>query len=422
MLTFALVILILFILVTLIVCRDRGAPHDRYFSTLETTLEQSGIARPMMLLDMDRVDHNIEVVRQRMGDTSNLRIVAKSLPCPGLLAYLQQKLETNRLMVFHQPFLNQLVRAFPDGDFLIGKPFPVAAATTFLDQLDEKEFNCLSQVQWLVDSYPRLEEYLALAQKRELKFRINVEINVGLNRGGLAEANELLPLLQLIQNNPDHLEFSGLMGYEAHLAKMPLSSIRQAGRKKALSTYSDFVAEIEQHFPEWLKKSLCFNGAGSMTYQLYPENDRGPINEISIGSAFVKPVDFDLDTLVEHQAALFIATPVLKKHRGLSLPFLSDFSQLASRLNKNLEHSFFIYGGWWKAQVCSPMGLKNNSFYGRSTNQELLTGSSSTGLEVDCSVFLRPTQSESVMLQFGQIKIMRGSQLSDQWQAFDQDY
>jgi hypothetical protein len=40
-------------------------------------------------------------------------------------------------------------------------------------------------------------------------------------------------------------------------------------------------------------------------------------NELSIGTAFVQPCDFDIATLSQHQAACFIATPVLKALRSM---------------------------------------------------------------------------------------------------------
>jgi D-serine deaminase-like pyridoxal phosphate-dependent protein len=73
--------------------------------------------------------------------------------------------------------------------------------------------------------------------------------------------------------------------------------------------------------------------------------------------------------------------------------------------NPNSERAFFIYGGHWLARPVSPPGLEHSPLYGRSSNQELLTGSRSVELEPDDYVFFRPTQSEAVFLQFGDIAI-----------------
>ncbi|MDD9893526.1 MAG: DSD1 family PLP-dependent enzyme, partial [Gammaproteobacteria bacterium] len=80
--------------------------------------------------------------------------------------------------------------------------------------------------------------------------------------------------------------------------------------------------------------------------------------------------------------------------------------------------TFFIYGGYWKAQPENPPGLKTNSMYGRSTNQEMLNGSAAVDLDVGDHVFLRPTQSEHVMLQFGDLLTARGGKLGETWPVF----
>ncbi len=82
--------------------------------------------------------------------------------------------------------------------------------------------------------------------------------------------------------------------------------------------------------------------------------------------------------------------------------------------------TFFVYGGYWKARPVSPPGLLENPVFGRSSNQEMLNGSQSVALEVDDYVFYRPTQSESVMLQFGDLALVRGGQIVDFWPVFEE--
>ena len=50
---------------------------------------------------------------------------------PGLVF---QASGSQRLMVFHQPFLNRVAAHFPQADVLLGKPMPVAAAHNFYRQ------------------------------------------------------------------------------------------------------------------------------------------------------------------------------------------------------------------------------------------------------------------------------------------------
>jgi D-serine deaminase-like pyridoxal phosphate-dependent protein len=68
----------------------------------------------------------------------------------------------------------------------------------------------------------------------------------------------------------------------------------------------------------------------------------------------------------------------------------------------------------------APPGLLTNGVYGRSTNQDLANASTSVSIDVDDFVFLRPTQSESVFLQFGDLVVVRGNALVDRWPVLEQ--
>ena len=162
--------------------------------------------------------------------------------------------------------------------------------------------------------------------------------------------------------------------------------------------------------------SLTFNGAGSPTYAYYQNVHL--LNDISVGSALLKPRNFDLDSLVDHQPAMFIATPVLKKLQGVNIPFLEFAAPLIRKLKRSWGTTLFIYGGYWKAVPHSPTGLATNRLYGRSTNQEMLNAPENIAVDVDDYVFFRPTQSESVMLQFGDLLVVRGGEIVGRWPVF----
>lgn len=87
-------------------------------------------------------------------------------------------------------------------------------------------------------------------------------------------------------------------------------------------------------------------------------------------------------------------------------------------LNPNLDRSIFIHGGYWKAKPVDPPGLNYNPTYGRSSNQEVLTGGPQTDIQPDDHVFLRPTQSEAVLMQFGDIAIYDKGTIVDMWSPF----
>ncbi len=77
-------------------------------------------------------------------------------------------------------------------------------------------------VQWLVDSEERLREYLDFARRRGITLRVNLEIDVGLHRGGRESNEELGRMLGIIAAGSGRLVFAGFMGYDGHVAHVPL--------------------------------------------------------------------------------------------------------------------------------------------------------------------------------------------------------
>ncbi len=411
---------VLLLLAALLRPGDTGAPYSPFFSKLNTELKAGGTARPVLVLDLDILDQNIATLLSHMDRGKKFRLVAKSLPSIRLIDYICKKTGTRNIMVFHQPFINRLAERLPRLEMLLGKPMPAAAAQTCLKRLKKtSSFDVSKQIQWLIDNTNRLNQYLALAKNQNMKLLINIELDVGLHRGGLQNDRELHEMLTLIRDNPKHLSFSGFMGYEAHIAKAPpVISSRESALEESLETYNRFINYGEKNFPQLFKRQLTFNSAGSTTYQMY--KNVPVINDISAGSGLVKPSDFDLPTLADHLPALFIATPVLKKNRGLFIPYLEFLSSFWGLINPNWRQSYFIYGGYWKAVYHEPKGLRGNPIYGHSSNQEIATSSEKTALNIDDFVFLRPTQSEAVMLQFGDIIIMRNKKIIDRWPVLKQ--
>ena len=399
---------------------NRAAPHGSYFLGLQGTLQQAGIGRPVMLIDRQRLKKNCDTLMQSLPANRHYRIVAKSLPSVALIEQVMTFTGTNRVMVFHQPFMNALANAIPHCDMLLGKPMPVAAARNFYQRLGESRFDPETQLQWLVDTEARLQQYLQLAQELGQPLRINLELDVGLHRGGLTQLEQLDACLALIDANPEHLSFSGFMGYDAHVGKLPaVVESAEASLAKANAIYQGFVDRLLEIHPQTDLSSLTLNGAGSPTVTLH--GDDTPLNELAAGSCLVKGIDFDIGPLEAFEPAAFIAAPVLKKLHGLELPGPLPAGSLWSAWDPNRRMTWFIYGGYWKARPVSPPGMQENAVYGFSTNQMMYNSGPGTDLSVDDFLFLRPTQSEFVLLQFGDLAAL-DSEGVNWWPVLEQGH
>jgi len=391
---------------------------QRYFDQLSEALNREGVAYPVLVIDKARFDHNLACLKKVLDKGFDYRIVAKSLPCISLLQYLMAETNTRRLMCFHLPFLMHVIESLPEADILLGKPMTINGLKCFYHwhraNASRLTFNPDKQLQWLVDSESRLAAYESVALSLGLTLNINLEVDIGLHRGGYSCEKTFCQSLRTIKAS-SCLKLSGIMGYEAHITKIPAVL---GGPKKAAflakMQYQKFVGLIEQEVGD--VSDLCLNTGGSSTYPLYGDNES--CNEIATASALVKPSDFDVDTLAHHQPATFIATPVLKCISQPELPMAKKVSFAMRGVGLMPRQACFIYGGGWLASPCFPEGVKKVDVYGHSTNQELYSLPAGSQLQEEDFMFFRPTQSEAVFLQFGKIAIYENGQIIDWWSVF----
>lgn len=387
-----------------------------YFTALNKELKSYKRSIPNLLIDLDLLDSNIEILLSSLQSNTDFRIVVKSLPSIDLLQYVMVKAATTKLMVFHQPFLTDIAQTCDEQvDILLGKPMPIKTAQYFYETLKstDNNLNPYTQIQWLIDTQERLIQYLDLAKQLNQPLRVNLELDVGLHRGGFSNLSSLSTALVLISENKEWLSLSGFMGYDPHVVKLP-KIIRS--KKKALRLANEFYHQcktlLKTEFPTLWSDQLTFNGAGSPTINLHNDTT-SPLNDISAGSALVKPTTFDIPSLEAYVPACFISTPVLKKFKETNIPGLEKIKGILNILSKANRHSYFIYGGYWKADYYYPTGLKQNELFGASTNQTMVNSIST--LDVDDFVFLRPQQSEFVFLQFGDILTIRNGRIIGEW-------
>ncbi|MDP3814784.1 alanine racemase [Pseudomonas sp.] len=392
---------------------DHGQPYTPYFARLNQLLRQQSPGIPLLIVDLGRLDQNAELLARRLGSQLPLRLVAKSLGSIGMLDYLANKLGTQRFMVFHQPQLNQLAHSFPQSDLLLGKPLPAAAALRFYQQLPAgSAFVPARQLTWLVDSPARLGEYAELARALGQPLQIALEIDIGMARGGFATPAQLGEALAWLRANPAPLHVRGLMGYDGHLGHTPFW-VGQAGAfARSTASYRAFIVTATEFRELWPRQALL-NGGGSLTYALHAAGAT-PLNEVAVGSALLKPSDFDVELLAGHRPALWIASPVLKALAG-QWPFLDGTQALLQAWNPNRQQAYYLYGGQWPADPVAPAGLSYDALYGRSANQERLLGSGSSGLGVDDWVFLRPQRAEGLIESFAELYLLRNERLVGRW-------
>ncbi|WFP74691.1 alanine racemase [Mesorhizobium sp. WSM4906] len=373
---------------------------SEYFAELSKALKAAQIFRPCLVLDRDRLDANIALVKQRLAPGLAVRLVDKSLPCLPLLSYIARALETNRFMTFHPPVTQAVLDAFPEGDLLYGKPMPAGAASAALTRGGA---GWRSRVCWLIDTPERLSEYGALASALDTELRFAFEIDVGLHRGGFSSPAEIEAL-----SIPKGLRCEGIMAYEAHAPEIPgLFGGAERALKKASAKAADFVAGLD---PD---RRRTLNIGGSKTALLH---GGGVANEVSIGSAFVLPSDFDTPGLDGFQPAALIATPILKALDPV-LPGPAALSKTLQALGLFPRKGCYLYGGKWMAEPLFPEVMKPSGLIGLSSNQQFMGLPAGSDVKPGDYAFLRPTQSEAVLQHFGSLAVFSGGRIVEFWPA-----
>jgi D-serine deaminase-like pyridoxal phosphate-dependent protein len=385
--------------------------EQAYFEALAAALRQEALNQPTLIIDLDRLDDNIAAVGKAMetalGGSQNLRLVDKSLASIPLLAHIMEKTGTAKIMSFHLPLTLAVLEAFPEVDILYGKPLPVQALARKLNILDSIAADRLAaQTVFLIDTDRRLAQFSSLAEETGRTLRIAFEVDTGMHRGGFSSPTALRSALQQAAQS-SRLRLEGIMGYEAHISEIPRIF---GGPDGEMRKVKQRMAEFRDVLPPEAREII--NMGGSKTALGYDTS--GVATEISMGSGFIKPTDFETPMLDQLKPALFIATPILKVVDAY-LPGPKFVTRLMQTIGLFPKKACFLYGGKWMAKPVYPEGMSANSIWGLSSNQQLMALASDCTLGVDDLVFFRPTQSEAVLQHFGQIALYQQGKITGQW-------
>ncbi|CAF4555342.1 unnamed protein product [Rotaria socialis] len=378
------------------------------------------------IIDLDRLDSNVHFVQKQLGDGYQLRLVTKSLPSLDLLKYMMVKVQTNRLMVFSESFLAEILSNLnPDSlDILLGTPLPVDAFIRLV------AYNGWNTINWLIDTNERLNQYLYYAQQEHIRIKINLEIDVGLHRGGFEITKDFAEAVEIIKQNSQYLELTGLMGYDGHVPYVPFYINKERSIRKTFvhvqELYDQFVDELKKHYDAKAMSTMTFNSGGSHTYFYYSDyKSATPVNDIAVGSGFLAPKQFSDLIELGHQPALFLSAPVLKKIESSKLPHAEKLSALVNIWDPNLKTSYFMLGGGWPGELVGPMGLKRNHWWDENDlgytnqlpNQSILSGSDENTLNVSDFIFYHPWEGDG-MLCFKKLVLYRQNSIAGEWDTY----
>lgn len=95
---------------------DKGESHTLEFRQLSDALDRAQYFKPTLVIDYNKLLENVATLQQNVDNRFKIRIVGKSLPSVPLLDLAMKECATDRIMLFHQPFLTEVAKEIPAAD------------------------------------------------------------------------------------------------------------------------------------------------------------------------------------------------------------------------------------------------------------------------------------------------------------------
>ncbi|MGQ9500685.1 MAG: DSD1 family PLP-dependent enzyme [Anaerolineae bacterium] len=166
-----------------------------------------------------------------------------------------------------------------------------------------------SDVMVAVDDPENVAELDIAAQAKGVRLRVVIEIDIGMQRCGVAPGQPVLDLAQQIARSPG-LRFEGVMGYEGHVIFTPDPEERKVKTEASLQLMMESVEQLRKAgFPVNI-----VSGGGTGTYFItgrYPG-----ITELQVGSYITMDSQYREVVGIDFAYALTILTTVIRVHRG----------------------------------------------------------------------------------------------------------
>ena len=276
---------------------------------------------PMVICDLDAFNENLERVGNYLRKSKkSMRLCTKSIRVPELIKKVEEKDFVNGIFTYNSAETLFLAEKYQFKDILLG--YPIASLIDAEEICNAALIDGVN-ITVMVDSIEHLDLLEKAASKNNVQIKVLIEFdladhflgqNVGVYRSPLRKPKEILTIAQEI-NKRKHLEYRGIMGYEAQNASIGDNSmlmrwLKKRSRKNVNKWRQDVfnLLKSEGYEPQMV------NGGGSGCFQ--ETAAESSITEIGIGSLLFKPHIFDsINSLEEFKPSLFFILQVVRKPR-----------------------------------------------------------------------------------------------------------
>lgn len=278
---------------------------------------------PSAWLDMDALDHNIELVNQKTQPV-NLRLATKSIRSLDVLRYIQARSPN---------FIGLMSYAADESLYLLKNGFDnVLCAYPTLD-MDSVVATFVYTKQgatmiWMVDRPEHVDRLHNVAKAHRITIEVCLDINMsmplpklyfGTKRSALMTIKDVEKLLKHIKAYPN-ICVSAAMGYEAQIAglseHLPNKALLTPAIRLLKKRSQKQISKRRRAMVDYLTKQdyrlklVNGGGSGSMDFT----SKQSEITEITVGSAYYKPAYFDyMESMKAFKPAAGFVLPVTRQ-------------------------------------------------------------------------------------------------------------
>ena len=259
---------------------------------------------PALIVDLDAFEHNLHKMADFARDAGvRLRPHAKTHKCPAIA---RRQIGAGAI--------GQCCQKVGEAEALVqGGVQDVLVSNQIVGASKLRRLAALASeatIALCFDAPEQVAAASAAASAAGIEFGALVEIDVGMQRCGVADANAVLALAQRIADAPG-LAFRGLQAYHGTAQHMP--GVEQ--RQRAIGDAQRLVSECVERLAAGGLRCEVVSGSGTGTYRL--EGSSGVWNELQVGSYLFMDTDYariddaDGHRYTEFMHSLFVLATVM---------------------------------------------------------------------------------------------------------------
>ena len=392
--------------------------HERPWSDWKRLL--TGVRLPAAVIDLDALDHNLDLLLARCAPDVTLRLASKSIRCLAILQRLLARGDgrVRGAMTFSVDEAQLLTEAGID-DVLCGYPIGQRAEAEIVANWWRAHGPGRTAgshgVVPMVDSVQHVRMWASVAREAGVTIPLCIDVDVslrpapgvhlGVRRSPVREPAQAVAIARAAQQE-GNVTVIGAMAYEAQVAGLPdhvpgqglLDPARSLLKARSLRLAAQRRREVAHALAEVGAQLTLVNGGG--TGSVRATSHDGTCTEVTAGSGFYCPTLFDHYRDLPLRPAAFFALPVVR--------------------SSDPDHVTCGFGGFVASGPCdasrapivhappelAPLGMEG---FGEVQTPLKLTGAERPGL--GDPVICRHAKAGELLAHFGAVHLARGGEL-----------